>query len=95
MVPLFDEFVDAFRKQWNKENKPFGLSSNELRFGGVRIRLISTAMRIREYLDGKVASIPELEEERLSYDGSAPAEGQSPYLCLHNVRGVATPGLML
>ena len=95
MVPIFDEFVDAFRKQWNKENKPFGLSSNELRFGGVRIRLISTAARIREYLDGEVESIPELEEEVLSYDGSAPAEGQSPYLCLHNVRGVATPGLML
>ena len=55
----------------------------------------TTAARIREYLDGEVESIPELEEEVLSYDGSAPAEGQSPYLCLHNVRGVATPGLML
>lgn len=94
MLPLLDDFVAAFCKQWRKENKPFGLSSSELRLGGVRIRLISTAARVREYLDGKVESIPELEEEILSYNGSSPAEGETPYLCLHNVRRVSTPGLM-
>ena len=38
-----------------------------MRIGALRMRLLTTADRINEYLAGKVASIPELEEEQLPF----------------------------
>ncbi len=49
------------RDMWLATYKPFGLEVIESRYGGLLARLESLSDRLRGYLDGEVASIPELE----------------------------------
>ena len=55
------EFDASFRRQWLKCAKPFGLEVIQARNAVQAARLEETALRIREYLDGTVASIEELD----------------------------------
>ena len=56
------KFAAAFRKMWLRNNKPFGLETMQIRFAGQEARLKELSIRLQEYLDGKVESIPEFEE---------------------------------
>ena len=62
------EFDASFRRQWLKCAKPFGLEVIQARNAVQAARLEETALRIREYLDGTVASIEELDA-RISPSG--------------------------
>jgi hypothetical protein len=64
-----EAFVPIFRKLWFAENKPHGFDVQELRLGGLMLRLRSTRERLSSYLAGEIDSIPELEEELLPYMG--------------------------
>lgn len=70
-VPLaikkLDAFIIAVRKSWLKDNKIFGLDFLELRLGGQRQRLTEITLRIKDYLKGEVQTLPELEQENLSF----------------------------
>lgn len=55
------EFDASFRRQWLKCAKPFGLEVIQARNAAQAARLEETALRIREYLDGTVSSIEELD----------------------------------
>ncbi len=55
------EFDASFRRQWLDCAKPFGLESIQIRNAGQAARLEETALRIREYLEGTVARIEELD----------------------------------
>ena len=59
---LLREFIRLHKARWMQENKPHGFDIQEYRLGGVLQRLKGTAQRLQEYIDGKVESIPELEE---------------------------------
>ena len=64
------------RGQWLKTRKPFGWEVIEHRYGALMARLDTVSARLEAYLDGSVASIPELEVklEKLYdslYDGKA------------------------
>ena len=61
MIAAVWEFDASFRRQWLKCAKPFGLEVIQARNAAQAARLEETALRIREYLDGTVASIEELE----------------------------------
>lgn len=65
IIQAIKEFAEAFRILWLMENKPFGLEVQEQRFGGLIYRLEVCNNRLKDYLDGKVASIEELEEDSL------------------------------
>ena len=52
---------------WFSECRPFGFEVLDIRLGGIKVRLESAERRIQSYLDGKVASIEELEEEMILY----------------------------
>lgn len=67
VIGLVDEFLVAFRKQWYHENKTFGFSTQEIRIGGLKERLHSTALRVEAYLSGEVDRIEELEQAPLAY----------------------------
>ncbi len=58
-------FHDAFEKQWLYENNPCGFDIQDIRLGGLLQRVISCRKRLNDYLAGRVASIPELENELL------------------------------
>lgn len=50
---------------WYKNNKAFGFEQFDVRLSGVEARIKRAAMRIEDYLDGKIDRIEELEEPRL------------------------------
>ncbi|MBR2330433.1 MAG: family 20 glycosylhydrolase, partial [Clostridia bacterium] len=64
-------FHQSLYTLWNKENKPQGWEIQDARIGGLIMRIDTCQKRLKEYLSGKVANIPELEEEVLKIlDGS-------------------------
>lgn len=70
-LPRMKALVAELRAQreriWYREYKPNGYEVLDIRFSGVEARLRTAARRIKEYLDGKIERIEELEEERLPY----------------------------
>ena len=59
-------FYRSFRAQWYLENKPHGFNVQDVRIGGVIMRLKNGKALLEEYLDGKMDRIEELEEELLN-----------------------------
>lgn len=80
IVEELDDFIATFRAQWYKENKTFGFSTQELRLGGLKERLLSTAIRLSDYADGKIDRIEELEQPVLSFDGKTYDENSFRYI---------------
>ncbi len=60
-------FIEAFRFQWMKDNKPHGFDVQEHRLGGLTLRLESCRRRILDYVEGKLDKIEELEDELLPF----------------------------
>lgn len=60
-----NQFYVSFRAQWYKENKPQGFEVQDIRFGGLILRLKNCRKTLKDYLAGKVDKIPELEETLL------------------------------
>ena len=56
-----------FKKLWFKENKPQGFDVQEMRFGGLLLRLRSCRERLEDYLVGDIKDIPELETNLMPY----------------------------
>ncbi len=57
------------RDWWFEVNKPFGWEVCDLRYGAALKGIDRSIWRLTSYLDGKVESLPELENERLYFDG--------------------------
>lgn len=62
MIDRTETFYHAFRKQWYKENKPFGFEVQDIRLGGLIMRMKNCCNTLEEYLAGEISVIPELEE---------------------------------
>lgn len=54
-------FQQAFRRQWMRENKPFGFEVQTIRLGGLDARLREVQAVLRGYLHGELDSIAELD----------------------------------
>jgi hypothetical protein len=80
IIKELDDFISTFRAQWYKENKTFGFSTQELRLGGLKERLLSAAKRFADYAEGKIDRIEELEQPVLSFDGKIYDENSLPYI---------------
>lgn len=61
VITAATEFDATFRRQWLDCAKPFGLERIQARNAALIARLEETALRIREYLDGDIERIEELE----------------------------------
>ena len=61
VIAAVDEFDTTFRRQWMKSAKPFGIERIQARNAALIARLQETALRIREFLDGDIERIEELE----------------------------------
>lgn len=65
MISATKDFYSAFRKQWYTENKANGFEIQDIRLGGLIMRMQDCHDRLTDYKDGLIDSIPELEEEQL------------------------------
>ena len=74
-IDALEVFIDKFRRLWFKENKPHGFDVQELRLGGLLLRLRSQRERLLSYAEGEIDVIEELEEEILEYIGHGYQKG--------------------
>ncbi len=89
LLELVEQLECAFRRQWLRRNKPFGLETLQIRLGGLRQRFVEAGRALQELLDGDREWIPELEE------GLSLSEETNRALQLSNrYRGLATPGIL-
>ena len=84
IIADLDAFIDAFRTQWETENKTFGFDVEELRLGGLKERLRSTIRRLDRWLDGTDARIEEFEQPVLTFDCRADDDARLPHLSMNN-----------
>ncbi|MCP3967372.1 MAG: hypothetical protein GY750_08465 [Lentisphaerae bacterium] len=61
LISILDKFSVSMRKNWLSGFKPFGLEVIQIRQAGQKARLLETAERINEFLDGKAVEIAELK----------------------------------
>ena len=64
---LIRAYASTFEEQWFYENKPCGFDVQDIRLGAIIQRTIACRRRILNYVNGKIDSIPELEEELIPY----------------------------
>ena len=69
VIEKLETFIRQFRKMWYQDNKPFGFEVQELRLGGLLLRLKSCKQRLFEFYNGESNMIEELEEKILDYHG--------------------------
>lgn len=62
IIKAINNLLVSFRRQWQNRNKPFGLEILQERFGGQKECYRELKLRITELLEGKIDSIPEIEE---------------------------------
>lgn len=77
IIKRLDDFYNAFRTQWQKENKAYGFEVQDHRIGGVRARVLHCKRTLQEYLDGKIERIEELEDPVLNVLCDPNADGKS------------------
>lgn len=58
------------RDLWYDIYKPLGWEAQELRYGALLGRIDSVSYRLRQYLNGEIANLEELEAERLTITGA-------------------------
>ncbi len=99
LLPRYDEaierinsFVVAFRNLWYHDNKPHGFDVQELRLGGLLLRMKSAKERLTAYLDGAVSKIDELEETLIDYWTGEEPKGEIARWWSH--LQIATPNKM-
>ena len=64
------KFLNAYRYQWYLENKPFGFDIIDGRIGFLNNRMHTAYLTVKDYLQGRIKNIPELEEEIQPWHGS-------------------------
>ena len=65
LLTLVEEFYQAHRQRWFRENKAFGFEVQDLRLGALKQRLAHCAQRLDAWITDEIAVIEELEEEIL------------------------------
>ena len=65
MIVSLDNLHEKYRKLWFDTRKAFGWEALDSRFGAMRSRTVTAMRRIRDYLDGRIITIEELDEPRL------------------------------
>ncbi|MHA0857133.1 family 20 glycosylhydrolase [Paenibacillus sp. CMAA1364] len=88
-----EDFMTAYRTQWNEENKIFGLDVFDIRMGGLLQRMEVAVSRLSGYLSGQISQLEELEQEILYFD-SREEEGNSKATSANLWNRIATPSVL-
>lgn len=64
LLQALEELYQALYYQWHAENKSFGFEVQSIRIGGLLRRLDDVAVKLRDYAEGRIQIIEELEAER-------------------------------
>ena len=90
---LVEDFYRALEKRWMRENKPHGFEVQQIRLGGLMLRLVSCAERLRGLADGRMTVIEELESEPIDVHGTSDRPyGEKRYLRYNKWHEIVTAG---
>ncbi len=81
LLKRINRFYEKFKIQWYVENKVAGFDVQEIRIGGLIMRLKSLKQTLNDYLSGKLLRIEELEQERLSFSPDHAEEENINLIC--------------
>lgn len=62
-------FYEAYKSEWMREKKPHGFDVQEIRMGGLALRVKECRKTLEAYLAGKLSRIEELDEPNLDLRG--------------------------
>jgi len=65
----YEKYHEILYLLWHETNKAFGFDQFEIRIAGALMRLKTTERRLREYCNGEISCIEELEEKLLWFGG--------------------------
>ena len=68
LYQMVEDFSDQFSRQWQQENKIFGLDTIDIRFGGLLKRIKRAQERLEQYISGQIERVEELEQEILPFN---------------------------
>ena len=88
-----EEFYEALRAQWDRENKRTGFEVQDIRLGGLGRRICHCRTILKDYLEGRLPRIEELEEPLLDFAGGGTALARRPVL-FNNWRQTATANVL-
>lgn len=69
LLEKLEEFYRVYKRQWFAENKPHGFDVQDIRLGGLMMRVKSCMERLQEFYEGNISTIAELEEKQLDFQG--------------------------
>lgn len=75
----WEAFYTAFRYQWETVNKTYGFEMQDMRLGGLLVRVKNCKRRLLDLADGKLDGIAELEEAVLPHDGGNAGQWHHAY----------------
>ena len=75
----WEAFYTAFRYQWETVNKTYGFEMQDMRLGGLLVRVKNCKRRLLDFADGKLDGIAELEEAVLPHDGGNAGQWHHAY----------------
>lgn len=85
LLPVYDkvisgisEFHKSFRYAWMKDKKPEGFEVQDIRLGGLKLRVEMCKQTIEDYLSGKLDKIDELEQKQLDWENGIDEFGRRP-----------------
>lgn len=86
-------FYHAYKKQWFSENKPHGFDVQDIRLGGLIMRTKTWMERLKQYADGEIDVIEELEEKQLDFMGGNEKFGKE-HVLFNSWRNIVTANVM-
>ncbi|TYT77914.1 beta-N-acetylhexosaminidase [Treponema phagedenis] len=78
LAQKIQNFISIYSRQWQAENKIFGLDVFDLRMGGLLQRITRAQERLVLYAKGTLRELPELNQKPLSFDPEYPNAMYSP-----------------
>lgn len=81
LLELIDNFYNAFKEQWERENKPNGFEVQDIRIGGLVTRVRHCMNRLEAFADGRLSELSELEEPILDFTGAGERLNCKPIRC--------------
>ena len=86
LIVLIEDFYATFEKQWMWENKPHGFDVQDIRIGGLIMRVRHNKQRLSQFVRGDIERIEELEEPLLDVNcRSEDEKGQIYYNMWHKI----------
>lgn len=88
-----DEYHKAFKKQWYNESRPGGFDIQDIRFGGLIMRVKAAIEAVNLYVNGEIDHISELDVKRLPFDCRTSDEGLDINLDCNFWNYIVTPNV--